>query len=334
MRIDNFSRQGVLKRKMSHGEGPLVTAVVTTFDRPSMAKRAVQSVLAQTYRPIEIIVVEDGSESGIDRWLKGRSLTCIQYMRHENNKGLAASRNTGLRSAQGKYVAYLDDDDEWLPEKLAKQVELFETKGEIVGVVYCGALRISPQKPMGREKRPRLRGDIRKAIREKGLSTIPSSCLFRREALGRVGGYDENLLSHVDFDIWLQLAGQKYAAEYVDECLVKVHQHESYKMTKDVESRVQATQLFCNKWQSELQTWFGRRGGQRFCFQFKAQVMGMLGWTCFHKGDRMQSAKYFLLGLRYNPAKRENYVGLITIGRRFCDGLVQIGKRSKRSKDV
>lgn len=315
-------------------EKPLVTAVVTTHNRPEMAKRAIRSVLSQTHSPLEIIVVEDGSNSGIEEWLKKEGIRNVRYVLHEDNKGLAAARNTGLHIARGKYVAYLDDDDEWLPVKLAKQVDLFETKGKSVGVVYCGALRISPERKMGREKRPQLRGDIRTAIRENGLSTIPSSGLFRREALVQVGGYDENLLSHVDFDIWLELAGKEYAAEYVDECLVKVHQHEGDKMTADVESRVQATQAFCDKWQCELQSWFGQRGAQRFCFQFKAKVMGMLGWTCFHKGARMQSTKYFLLALRYNPVKREYYTGLVTIGRSLCGSFVQIRKKSRRGKDV
>jgi len=334
VRIDNFSRRGVVKRKMSHGEGPLVTAVVTTFDRPAMAKRAVQSVLAQTYRPIEIIVVEDGSESGIDRWLKGGSLTCIQYMRHEDNKGLAASRNTGLRSAQGKYVAYLDDDDEWLPEKLAKQVRLFETKGEFCAVVYCGATILSPQGEMIGENRPRLNGDIRTAIRESGLLTIPSSCLFLKAALEQVAGYDETLCSHVDHDIWLRLARQGYAAGYVDDCLVKIHQHHEQKMTDDAPSRVQATRLFCSKWEDYLETWFGRWETQRYCSRFKGRVMAMLGWAFLGKGKRGQGVKYFLLALRYDWKKRNYYEGLAAsiIGSGLWANFLKTWKRFKHSK--
>lgn len=318
---------------MNRGKGPLVSAVVTTFNRPGMAKRAIESALAQSYMPLEIIVVEDGSKSNIEEWMERNKLTQVRYFRHEQNRGLAAARNTGFRKSQGNYVAFLDDDDEWLPEKLTKQVKLFESQEQRVGMIYCGGLRVSPETPMGREKRPQLRGHIRTAIRDHSLSTIPSSCLFRRDALEQINGYDENLESHVDFDILLQLAQKEYAIECMDECLVKVHCHNSYSMTTDIEARVRATGLFCDKWKAELQNWLGRKRARQFCCEFRAQVLGMLGWTCFYKGETMESAKYFLLALRYNLARRENYVGLISIGKRFAAG-ASVRTNSKRNRNA
>lgn len=274
-----------------------------------MAQRAVESVLAQTYTPLEIILVEDGSRSGMEGWLAEKGMTGIRYCRHEKNKGLSAARNTGLRKARGGCVAFLDDDDEWLPDKLAKQMALFEAAAESIAVVYCGATIISPEKKPKR-KRPRLRGDIRSAIRKKGLSTIPSTCLFRKQALESVGGYDEQLVSHVDHDVWMRLAYCQWGAAYVDECLVKIDHHRACKMTTDVEARLLATRQFCNKWRPELERWFSRREARQFLSRFKGQVMWMLGWACLEGGERRRAVKYFLRALSHSPLRRENYSGL------------------------
>ena len=314
---------------MSLEKDRVVSCVITTCDRPEMAKRATWSAVRQTYEHVEVLVVEDGSSSGIQEWLEAQGFTSVRYVRHRQNRGLAAARNTGLCHARGKYVAYLDDDDEWLPEKLAKQVELFESKGEVLGVVYCGAFRVLPERKAVGEKRPQLRGDIRTAIREKGLSTIPSSGLFRRQVLEQVGGYDENLVSHVDFDMWLQLARGGYAAEYVDECLVKVYKHRGYKMTADAASRVRATRAFCHKWQPYLTSWFGPGEAKKYLSHFRGLTMGMLGRACLYEGNRRQGAKYFLLAIWHHPARRAYYEGLVfsAIGKSWYDRLIRIRTR-------
>ena len=102
----------------------LVTVVVTTYDRPTLVKRALQSVFAQTYSSLEIIVVEDGSSTDTESWLRAQDST-VKYICHQMNKGLAAARNTGLKHASGEYIAYLDDDDEWKPNRIEKQIELY-----------------------------------------------------------------------------------------------------------------------------------------------------------------------------------------------------------------
>jgi glycosyltransferase involved in cell wall biosynthesis len=298
---------------------------VTTYNRPQLVRRAIESALSQSYEPLEVIVVEDGSDSGVETWLEEQGFDHVRYIRHEENRGLAAARNTGLRYARGKYVAYLDDDDEWLPDKTAKQVKLVEKEVKSCAVLYCGAFVVSSEGNVIGENMPRLKGDIREAIHEKGLFTIPSSCLFRRESLERIGGYDENLSSHIDHDIWLQLAQAGYAADYVSECLVRAHRHQSYQMTTDVEARVQATHSFCDKWRSELTAWWGEREAQKYCSEFRARVMGMLGWSLVESGQKMQSAKCFLSAIRYHPAQRQYYQGLVAsaLGKSTYDGLVQ-----------
>ncbi|MDR9432101.1 MAG: glycosyltransferase family 2 protein, partial [Natronomonas sp.] len=95
---------------------PLVTAAVTTYDRYDSAKRAVESVLDQTYEEIELVVVEDGTGSGIGDWLDAEGIDA-RYIRHDANRGLAAARNTAIAASRTDYIAFLDDDDEWKPRR-------------------------------------------------------------------------------------------------------------------------------------------------------------------------------------------------------------------------
>ena len=103
---------------------PLVTACITTYNRPQLVQRAIQSVLYQNYRAVEIIVVEDGSDSGVADWIQEKGLTQIKYIRHDYNCGLAAARNTGIENANGDYIAFLDDDDEWKPGCVEKRIDI------------------------------------------------------------------------------------------------------------------------------------------------------------------------------------------------------------------
>ena len=91
----------------------LITAVITTYERLGLAKRAITSILNQSHGETEILVVEDGSETGLYDWIKQNIPTSIKYHNNETNKGLAASRNWGINNATSEYIAFLDDDDEW-----------------------------------------------------------------------------------------------------------------------------------------------------------------------------------------------------------------------------
>lgn len=286
---------------------PLVTAVITTYNRPQLVRRAIRSVVAQTYEPLEIIVVEDGSDSGVEAWLQDEGLSHIRYVRYEENKGLAAARNTGLRLARGKYVAFLDDDDEWVADKLLKQVELAETKSEGWAAIYCGALGVGAHGQI--IHKPSLRGDIRAEIVQKGWPTLPvNSSLFVRQALQQVGGYDEDLASHTEFGIWMKMAQAQYKADYVDEYLVIYYQHQGAKMMRDVKTRLQATDAFIEKWFPEWKKWFGKDRAREYCAQFYNLVLTTLGATSIEQGNVLVGLRCYWYVIRRNPWRFRSYI--------------------------
>ena len=104
---------------------PVVSAIITTFERVELLKRALQSVLSQSYTQLEILVVDDASSNNdASSMINDLNDDRIRLIKHEANKGVSAARNTGIKNARGEYVAFLDDDDIWLQDKIEQQLEV------------------------------------------------------------------------------------------------------------------------------------------------------------------------------------------------------------------
>src|SRR5690625_1857772 len=122
---------------------PLVSVIIPTYKRPRMLTRALKSVLMQTYKNIEVIIVDDNDENSeyrkqtINFMKEYKSNPIIKYIKHKKNKGGSEARNTGIYKATGKYISFLDDDDEYMPTKIEKQVKKFKESNEAnLGFVY------------------------------------------------------------------------------------------------------------------------------------------------------------------------------------------------------
>ena len=171
----------------------LVTAIITTHNRLQLLRRAVDSVFAQSYKEIEVIVVDDASTDGTQEYCKSIPVKYIYIPKGESRGGNYA-RNQGIRAANGEYVAFLDDDDYWLPEKIEKQVALIERKD--CELVHCGRRLeiVRDGKVTYRDALPNPLeyGDMHKKILLT-ICTTTTNILAKREALFAVGLFDENL---------------------------------------------------------------------------------------------------------------------------------------------
>jgi glycosyltransferase involved in cell wall biosynthesis len=263
---------------MSDSKGPLVSLVLTTYERPELAKRAIRSMLAQTYKNTEIIVIEDAGETTIESWIEQYDGE-ISFIRHSENRGLAAARNTGINAASGKYVAFLDDDDEWEPRKTAKQVSRAERllPDRELGVVYCGARHEFEESAKTKVRMPENDGNLREEIQREGAKTLSSSYLFVRTALLDVDGFDESLPSSIDHDIWMSLAVAGYEVDALEEPLVVKHQSsDRTEMTSDVETRIEGIDQYTQKWRATYCEWFGFEAGNAYADDYFARVIGRL----------------------------------------------------------
>ena len=188
---------------------PLVSTIIPTFDRQADVVIAVRTALAQTYHPQEIIIVDDGSSDGTKARLEaeyGQRLTILRTER----LGVSGARNHGMAAARGDYVALLDSDDEWLPEKLDAQVRFLEARPDY-GMVVTDVVQMDRERQAygllrRREAIPE-DGDVLKyVLRQPALA--PSSALFRRRVLDDVGLFDTSLPTAEDVDFHLRVAAR------------------------------------------------------------------------------------------------------------------------------
>mgnify|MGYP003851380213 CR=1 FL=1 len=180
-----------------------VTVVIPTHNRAWCLAEAIDAVLAQTYRDYELIIVDDGSTDETASILTGYGDKIRRL--HQANRGVSAARNHGVRKAHGELIAFLDSDDLWQPEKLARQVAFFDRHPEAMicqteEIWIRRGVRVNPKhrhrKPSGWIFEPSL-----------ALCLVsPSAVMMRRDLLEQMGGFDETLPACEDYDLWLRVS--------------------------------------------------------------------------------------------------------------------------------
>lgn len=200
---------------------PLVTCIITTHNRLHDLKRAVDTVLNQTYPNIELIVVDDYSNDGTREWLMNLDIPNLNFVRNKKSLGGNKSRNIGLHLSNGSYIAFLDDDDEWKIDKITKQFEEFMTSPNI-GLVYTGFNKIVNGKKRGQNIPDDLfKGNLEYKIFER-IITNTSTIMIKKEILKKTGGFDENLKFWQEYEFMIRVA-QYFDISFVKEPLVNIN---------------------------------------------------------------------------------------------------------------
>jgi len=186
---------------------PTISVIVPTHNRPERVRKAVQSVLAQTFQDLEVIVVDDGMERRADAALQEIHDARVMYLQHDKNKGAAAARNTGIRAARAPYIAFLDDDDEWFPEKLEKQYAVFRQREGRIDFVFCAVEIYYEDTAQRTQQRFSKTGEYNfyETLLAHRLRILTSSLLIKKETLNRVGGFDEAFPSNQEWDLMLRV---------------------------------------------------------------------------------------------------------------------------------
>jgi glycosyltransferase involved in cell wall biosynthesis len=185
------------------GKNPLISVIIPTYNRGWIIKEAVDSVLAQNYVNFELIVVDDGSTDNTHDILNSYQKNFLVL--RQNNKGVSAARNRGLAAASGRFIAFLDSDDFWLPQKLSRQVDFFHSNPAALicqteEIWIRNNIRVNPKK---RHKKPS------GMIFEPSLSLClvsPSAVMIKRNLFEEVGLFDETLPACEDYDLWLRIS--------------------------------------------------------------------------------------------------------------------------------
>ena len=195
---------------------PTVSVIIPTYNRAHLISRAIKSVLNQTYQDFEVIVVDDGSTDNTEEVIKEfqKKDERIKYVRHEKNKGGSAARNTGIKAAKGKYIAFLDSDDEWLPEKLEKQMKVFENAPAKVGVVYTDMWRTMRNKRKYYFSSPMITPEdgiiYKQALDYKVMNIGIQTAVIKREVFEKVGMFDEKFPRFIDLEFFIRISKHYY----------------------------------------------------------------------------------------------------------------------------
>ena len=229
----------------------LVSVIITTHNRTTdIVLRAIHSVEAQTYGMYEIILVDDSNSTFEYRdELKSYILTNhkdIRYIQNEHCLGACVARNIGLNVANGEYVAFLDDDDEWLPNKLATMMVSFEHDNE-VALVYCNELIVYDES----EKeiivhRKNLNGYVYEQLLMTNYIGSTSIPIIKKSRLLDIGGFDPLMESAQDYDVWLRLS-KKNKICFVDVPLIKYHIHSGEQISKNIQKRINGLKRLYDK---------------------------------------------------------------------------------------
>lgn len=197
-------------------QNPLVTVIIPTYNRGWILKEAIDSVLSQDFKGFELIVVDDGSSDNTQDILHGYARDII--MLRQDNRGVSAARNTGIASASGQLIAFLDSDDLWLPEKLASQVDFFKSNPN---VMICqteelwirNGVRVNPKR-----RHKKFSGMIFKHSLPLCIVS-PSAVMLKKSLLDKTGVFDESLPACEDYDLWLRISC-KYPVFLIDAPLI------------------------------------------------------------------------------------------------------------------
>ena len=276
---------------------PRVSVVIPTRNRELLLPNAIRSVLAQTFRGLEVLVVDDASEDGTREVVAGLSDGRVRYLRRESRQGGSAARNAGIRASRGEFVAFLDDDDEWLPDKLELQLALFAADPEL-GVVYSSYLVVDREsgRVVGRKVAER-RGDLSRDLLVRNVIGNTSSVVARRSCFETAGLFDEQLPSFEDYDLWLRLS-TRFRFDFVERDLAKYYVH-GRKVSTDLGA------LDCG-----IDILRRKHGSSReFCRNLARQSLG-LGVQYCSRGEGEKGRRALVRSIRLAPFQPRPYLNL------------------------
>lgn len=212
---------------------PKVSVLINTFKRGHLIGAAIRSVLAQDEPDFELLVLDNSSPDDTEKVARSFDDPRLRYIRHEP-MGIAVARNLAVREAKSEFVAFVDDDDEWLPNKLRVQLALFENRPQ-VALVYGGFQWFDDSGRILHEHRPQLRGRILEHLlwQKDPFTGSASNPMLRKSVILELGGYNERKdFSGEDWELYLRLA-DRYEIDCTPEIVVKIRQHQGFRLSEN-----------------------------------------------------------------------------------------------------
>ena len=305
----------------------LVTVIIPAFNAENTIIRAIDSVRIQQIQPLEVIIIDDGStDSTIDVVIKN---ICegeqIHLVKMRNNCGVSAARNAGIRQAKGKFIAFLDADDIWLPGKIQKQIGVIEQDPTIT-LISCNSRLVSEsgmELKVGHINRPPVEGiEAWKTLLIYNFLPTPTILTYR-SLVEEIGGFDESLMVGEDLDLWIKLAAigkvsviNEVLTHYYDSAgsLMKRHSSETNSIVAPMlEKHISAQKSRLSKFEQRV-----IRGRQAF----------NMGCDLYFSGAYLQSINAFYRAIIHGEKPMKS---LLYIPRALLMGLISRYKKNRES---
>ena len=229
-----------------------ISVVIPTHNRADLLPRAIHSVQNQTIGDIEIIVVSDGSTDnteGIVNDIQAKDGR-VRFEQYHPGRGGNYARNEGIRLSKGEYVAFLDDDDEWMPAKLEKQLFLFNQNARMV-LAYTGVNVIYVNEKTNYSFLPKDQGDLSKKILQGNCIGSTSTAMVKKSVFEKSGVFDNNLGALQDFDLWIRIC-QHGEVGVVSEELINYYNYRGTKQVSAITAKYEKAYSYINEKYKDL----------------------------------------------------------------------------------
>lgn len=270
----------------------IISVVIPAYNSAKTLPGALESVFAQTYGEHEIIVVDDGSSDDTPDVLS-RYASRVKYIRQEN-KGPSAARNMGIRAARGEYIAFLDADDLWLPEKLELQLDLMK-RDPMTALVGCGIYAIDRDGQVvdtvvRREEEP----DFPEQIGFWNAFGNPSCALARKSVFEELGPFNENLRFGEDWEMWLRIS-RRHRVRFVSLPMIKFRKHDGFKNYERID--------IIKSCIAEIMAGFPETERRRNRKKVLCRLYKEMAWNYLSRGRRLQSIFFMGKAMLCHPRK-------------------------------
>jgi glycosyltransferase involved in cell wall biosynthesis len=295
---------------------PTVSVIIPTYNRARVLCRSAESVLAQTYRDFELIIVDDGSTDNTEEVVRSYSDPRIRFIRHEKNRGVSVARNIGIKAARGEFIAFNDSDDIWLPQNLELKVKLLDSHPDTALVcsdyyIFDGHTGANLCRFWdNRQYRYLLEFDegtqqpiIGKLARVTLLS--PLAIIMRRRVFDDVGYFDESLHCAEDWDMWFRIL-QRFSIRFINLPLARYRKHDAQLSTDFHEIFLAKVTVLKKLFHSHSIS----KDDVKFIKKKLVSTHMEYGWNVITRGEINLGRQKLLTAIRINPWCIRTYIYL------------------------
>ena len=286
----------------------LVSVIIPSYNRPERTQRAIDSVAAQSYSPIELIVVDDGSTDPIEDHVQLPETLCdSKLIRHEANMGANVARNTGIDRSGGEYIAFLDSDDEWKPEKIKRQVSQMVSRK--YDMVYTGVEHVDRDGRRNGVNRATAAGDLSKRLLRKNIIGTFSSIIVNKRIIQRAGRPDPDLPCYQDWDWYLRLSRETEIGAIEKPLTIRYNAGDQ--ISRDFKLKHETAYPILRERLEDYAETKRERAVAVSGLQFQ------VGYAALANNEYRQARRFFTKSILSNPVFYKPYLYLLLSGRQF-----------------